>query len=271
MSDRESSYDEVADFGALYDAVPAYGTRADVAFYLEEAERAGSSSRVLELGCGTGRLTLPLAQAGHEVTGIDLSPAMLARAREKLGVQPRESRDRVTLLESDVRRIELADAPAFDLVVAPFRVLQHFAAIGDQLEVLAGARRRLRPGGRLVLDVFNPSYASMTRDRSAEVEDTPEQPLPDGHTVRRTVRVTAVHWVEQVSDVELIYHVRRGERTERVVQRFGMRWFTPAELTHLVARAGFRVDAIYGGFDRRPLDDESPEIVVVASVATPIS
>jgi hypothetical protein len=108
----------------------------------------------------------------------------------------------------------------------------------------------------------------MTRDRSAEVEDTPEQSLPDGRTLRRAVRVTAVHWAEQVSDVELIYYLRSGDRTERVVQRFGMRWFTPAELTHLVARAGFRLDALYGNFDRRPLDDAAPEIVVVASVGT---
>ncbi|PYP77004.1 MAG: class I SAM-dependent methyltransferase [Gemmatimonadetes bacterium] len=266
MADDVSSYDAAADFGALYDAIPAYGARTDVAFYLEEAARSGASSRVLELGCGTGRLTLPLARAGHEVTGIDLSPAMLARGREKLAAEPQSVRERVTLLEGDARRIALAEKPSFDLVVAPFRVLQHFTAIPDQLEVLDGARRHLRPGGRLVFDVFNPSYASMTRDRSAEVEDTPEQSLPDGRTLRRTVRVTAVHWVEQVSDVELIYHVRTGDRTERVVQSFGMRWYTAAELTHVVARAGFRLEALYGGFDRPALDDSAPEIVVVGSV-----
>src|SRR3954470_16404979 len=84
VSHQVSSYDSTADFGALYDAVPAYSARGDVAFYLEEAERAGASSAVLEIGCGTGRLTPALARAGHSVTGIDLSPAMLARARAKL-------------------------------------------------------------------------------------------------------------------------------------------------------------------------------------------
>ena len=266
MSGRDSIYDAAADFGALYDAVPAYSQRADIAFYREEAERSGASSRVLELGCGTGRLTLPLAQAGHEVTGIDLSPAMLARAREKLAAEPASVRDRVTLREGDVRRIELTDTPPFDLVLAPFRVLQHFPAIADQLDVLAGARRCLRRGGRIVFDVFNPSYPMMTRDRSAEVEDTPVRPLPDGRTLRRTVRVMAVHWAEQVSDIELIYYLGTGERTERVVQKFAMRFFTPAEVTHLVARAGFRLDALHGDFDRRPLDDAAPEIIAVASV-----
>ena len=77
----------------------------------------------------------------------------------------------------------------------------------------------------------------------------------------------AVHWVEQVSDLELIYYVRTGDRTERIVQEFQMRFFTPSEIRHLVARAGFQLDALHGGFDRRPLDDEAPEIVVVASAA----
>jgi hypothetical protein len=79
------------------------------------------------------------------------------------------------------------------------------------------------------------------------------------------VRVTRVQWAEQVSDVELIYYVRSGEHTQRVVQAFQMRFYTPAELEHLVARAGFRLEAMYGGFDRQALTDDAPEIVVVAT------
>jgi SAM-dependent methyltransferase len=265
MPHHESSYDMSPDFGTFYDAVPLYSTRGDVGFYVEEAERAGASSAVLEIGCGTGRLTLPLARAGHAVTGIDLSPAMLARARSKLEAEPPDVRARVALLETDARRMALPPSPAFDLAIAPFRVMQHFLTIEDQLDVLTHVRERLRAGGRFVFDVFNPSYPLMTRDRSAEAEDTPEQALPDGRTLRRTVRVLAVHWVEQVSDLELIYYVRTGDRVERIVQEFQMRWFTPAELTHLVSRAGFRLEAMHGGFDRRALDDGAPEIIVVVS------
>jgi hypothetical protein len=117
-----------------------------------------------------------------------------------------------------------------------------------------------------VLDVFNPHFAAMTADRSAETEDSPPTPLPDGRTVRRTVRVPRVRWTEQVSEVELIYHVERdGAPAERHVEAFDMRWYTRAELEHLLARAGFRVAAVYGGFDRSPLTDASPEMVVVAA------
>jgi SAM-dependent methyltransferase len=259
-----SSYDVSPDFGIFYDAAPVYAVRPDIAFYVEEANRIGDGSTVLELGSGTGRLTLPLARAGHPVIGVDQSPAMLARARTKLEAEAEAVRRRVTLIEGDVRSTELAPPAVPDLVIAPFRVLQHLTSIEDQLRLFALARRVVRSGGRFALDVFNPDYAMMTRDRSTEVEDVAERPLGDGRTVRRTVRIAAVHWAEQVSDVELIYHVRTGDRTERVVQAFPMRFFTPAELQHLAARAGFRIEAMYGGFDRQSLTDQSPEIVVIA-------
>jgi len=259
------SYDVVRDYGTLYDSVSLYAERPDIDFYVEEANRVGDESVVLELGCGTGRLTLPLARAGHPVVGLDLSPAMLAQASVKLAAEPEAVRRRVTLLVGDARDAEFSPPLVPDLVIAPFRVLQHFPSIEDQLRVFALARRVVRAGGRFVLDVFNPAYPMMTRDRSAEAEDVAEHPIADGRTVRRTVRVTAVHWAEQVSDIELIYYVRTGEHTERVVQAFQMRWFTPAELRHLVARSGLRLEAMYGGFDRRPLSDDSPEIVVVAA------
>jgi hypothetical protein len=82
--------------------------------------------------------------------------------------------------------------------------------------------------------------------------------------MRRNYRIPRVRFVDQVNETELIYYVRSGDTTERVVQSFEMRWYNKAELEHLLARAGFTVEAIYGGFDRRPLTDDAPEIVVVA-------
>ena len=102
------------------------------------------------------------------------------------------------------------------------------------------------------------------QDRSVEAEETPELQLPDGRFMRRNYRIPRVRFVDQVNEVELIYYVRSGESTERVVQAFQMRWYQKAELEHLLARAGFAIEAMYGGFDRRPLADDAPEIVVVA-------
>ena len=112
-----SSYDVSPEFGTLYDSAPVYAMRSDVAFYVEEANRSGDGSVVLELGSGTGRLTLPLARAGHPVIGLDLSPAMLTRARAKLAAEPEEVRRRVTLLAGDVRDDSFTPPVVPDLVI----------------------------------------------------------------------------------------------------------------------------------------------------------
>ena len=260
-----SAYDAIPDFGLLYDSVPLYAARADVAFYVEEAQRARGD--VLEIGFGTGRILLPIARAGCAVTGIEPSAIMLARARAKLELEPAEVRARVTLHHADMRAAELGKT--FRLAIAPFRVFQHITTIDEQLRFLESVRRHLAPGGRFVFDVFNPYFAKLTSADGREEEDTPEQELPDGRTLRRTARVTRVRWVDQVSEIELIYYVaaRRGTPPERYVQAFDMRWYLAAELQHLLSRAGFRVRQMYGDFGRGPLVDGAPEIVTIAETA----
>ena len=131
-----------------------------------------------------------------------------------------------------------ADA-RFDVVIAPFRVIQHLVEIPKQLAFLRQVREHLAPGGRLVFDVFNPKYPAMLTDRSAEQEDTPEVALPDGRFMRRAVRVTAVHWQAQVSEIEMIYYVRvAGKPPDRIVQRFPMRWYTRFDKPARVAVLG---------------------------------
>ena len=154
----------------------------------------------------------------------------------------------------------------FALIVAPFRVLQQLVSIDDQLRCLEAVRRHTAPGARFVFDVFNPHFALMTADRSAEQEETPEQQLPDGRTLRRTVRIPRVRWTDQVSEIELIYYVaeRPGAPPRRYVQAFDMRWYVRAELIHLLTRSGFRVESIVGDFDGSPLTDGSPEQIVRA-------
>jgi hypothetical protein len=151
-------------------------------------------------------------------------------------------------------------------VIAPFRILQHLTTIDDQLRCLAAIARHLKPGGRLVFDVFNPNFTYLVKDRSAETEDTPLFALPDGRTMRRASRVLRVRWHDQVSESELIYYVapRAGAAEVRYVQAFGMRWYLRAELEHLVARAGFQLEGFYGDFDRGPLTEPSPEMIVSA-------
>jgi SAM-dependent methyltransferase len=256
------SYDAIPDFGLLYDSVPAYATRSDVQFYVREAARVQGS--VLEIGCGTGRILLPLARAGHTVVGLDNSQQMLARCRAKAADEPESVRARIALRHGDARAFDLGETYA--VVIAPFRVMQHLARIEDQLRFLGAVARHVAPGGRFIFDVFNPNFAALVAADGTEREDTPEQPLPDGRSFRRAVRIPRVRWVEQVSEIELIYYVSvtPGAPAERYVQSFDMRWYLHAELLHLLARGGFRVQATYGDFDGAPLTDRSPEQVMCA-------
>ncbi len=259
------SYGVTPDFGTLYDNVPAYAARTDVGFYVDAARQGAGP--VLELGCGTGRISLPIARAGIAVTGLDGSAEMLARFREKLSAEPADVRDRITLHTGDARAFALG--AMFPLVIAPFRILQHLITIEDQLRCLESVARHLAPGGRFVFDVFNPSFRLMTMDRSVEFEETPLFALPDGRSMRRALRIPSVRWLEQVSESEIIYYVYDPPAAEPVrhVQAFDMRWYLRDELVHLLARAGFTVRDIFGNFDRSPVRDDSPEMVVVAERA----
>jgi SAM-dependent methyltransferase len=257
------SYDAIPGFGALYDGVPLYAARRDVPFYVAEAVRSGGP--VLELGCGTGRILLPIAREGVSIVGLDGSAEMLARCRSKLDGEAADVRARVRLDQADVRSFDLDQQ--FALIIAPFRVMQHLVTIEEQLECLDAVRRHLVPSGRLVFDVFNPSFPRLVTVDGSEHEDTPETPLPDGRVFRRSARITSVRFIEQVNEVELIYYVglAKGVMPDRYVHGFAMRWYLRTELVHLLARAGFLVDSIRGDFDGDDLAEGSPEMVVTAT------
>lgn len=251
-----SSYDVIPDFGLLYDHVPLYLERTDVGFYVETAKQAGGP--VLEMGCGTGRILLPIARAGIAITGLDSSVQMLDRLRDKLVTE--QNRVPVRLFLHDMHDFDLGEK--FPLIIAPFRVFQHLTTIDAQLRFLANVTRHLAPQGRFVFDVFNPRFDILVNADGTEREDTAETKLSDGRTFRRAYRIARVRWVDQVSESELVYYVDG----QRYVQAFEMRWFLPAELQHLLARAGLRVRDVYGDFARGPLVDGAPEQVVVAEL-----
>lgn len=255
-----------AEFMAeYYDHTPLYTNRADVAFYVDCARQA--KGRVLELGCGTGRILLPTAEDGHDVTGLDLSRTMLARCREKVAKQPAEVQRRVRLVESSMTNFSLIER--FKLVTIPFRGFQHLIRVEEQIACLQAARNHLTDGGRLVFDVFQVNPAAMLDPTwMREREDTPETALADGRRFRRTHRVTAFHRAEQYNDVEFLFYITHpGGREEQLTQKLPFRYFFRYELEHLLVRCGFRVAGLYGNFDRSPLRDDSPEMIFVAERA----
>lgn len=258
-----STTDEYASIAALYDLVPAYRDRGDVDFFVGAARDARGAA--LELGCGTGRVLIPIARAGIDVTGLDLSDAMLDVCRARLRDEPAAVQSRASLVRADMRSFDIGET--FALAIVPFRPFQHLITVDDELACLAAIRRHLAPGGTLILDLFNPSLDALAnRTIGEEWIDTPAFVLPDGRRFERRGKIVAHDRANQVNDVELIYDITYPDgRAERFVHAFAMRYLFRFEAEHLLARAGFAVDAIYSGFDKQPFGSVYPgELLIVA-------
>jgi len=148
IRDGASEYDELAE---LYDELHP-GQPGDLEFYQSLA--AACDPPVLELGCGTGRVTIPLARSGVPIVGLDASMAMLTVARRKgLGVE------NIEWVEGDMRDFELGRR--FGLIIIPYGSFQHLLSVEDQQAALAGCHRHLLPGGRLAFNIFNPSITTI--------------------------------------------------------------------------------------------------------------
>jgi SAM-dependent methyltransferase len=228
-----SPYNPIA---RLYDAWSASVTE-DVEFYVEEARASGGP--VVELACGTGRISVPIAQAGISVIGVDASAGMLEVAREYAATEG------VVL---DLRLGDLREPPVPErvpLVLIPFRSLLHMTTEHERLRALRAARELLLPGGRLVFDVFAPS--------AEDVEDT------HGRWLEREPGIfERADWDQDERTLTL--SVRRGDEASTM----HLAWLSPSEWRRLLDRAGLDVEDQWGWFDRRPY--AGGEDVVFASV-----
>lgn len=255
----EALYDNfIAEY---YDSSPIVTGRGDVAFYMNAVKEFGEP--VLELGCGSGRVTVAVAQAGFRITGLDLSARMLERAQEKIAKLPGASRGSANLVRGNMTNFDLGEQVR--LVMIPFRPFQHLLETQQQLDCLACVRKHLEPGGRLILDFFQTDARRMHDAEFLKERKAAEYEMSGGRRVRLTERVTAFHRAEQRNEVEMVYNVTHSDgREERLVMSFPFRYFFRYEVEHLLARCGFRVEELFGDFDRSPLQDHSPEMIFVA-------
>jgi SAM-dependent methyltransferase len=260
--DLRASYVDSPVLVELYDLVPGYANRPDRDFYLRSA--AAAAGTILELGCGTGRILIPIAESGHAITGVDTSEHMLSKCRQKLNSLPGNITDRVRLIKGDMACLTLDDI--FHLAIIPFRAFQHLISIEDQISCLSTLNRHLVMRARLIFDVVNVDVGRINNPGfSEEIEDVPEYKLPDGRRLRRTGRMARFHRAEQYNEVEIIYYLTDANgTTERIVQAFPFRYFFRYEIEHLLERCGFRIVELLGDFRGSPLSHDSPEMIFVA-------
>lgn len=223
-----SEYDAWA---AVYDAWAA-GMPDDVPFYVDLAREAAEP--IVELGAGMGRVTIPIArETGKRVLGIDASPEMLARARERAAGLP------VELRQGDMRDLRLAEP--VELVICPARALLHLPTWSDKLRAFERVAAALRPGGRFAFNAF-----AFDHRIAARLDGTTQEQGGVVHTLRYAPADNRVDIVRDDGATLSLW------------------WATRSEWDGLVRSAGLETEAVYGSFDRRPLEDDSPEFVWVA-------
>jgi SAM-dependent methyltransferase len=242
---------------ALYDVAYAWHT-ADIPFWVTRAQQAAGP--VLEAGCGTGRVLIPTLQAGVDAEGLDLHPGMLDVLKKKATAVGLSARVHL----ADMRDFTMARRYA--LITIPFRGFMHLLTTEDQLRALRCMREHLEPGGSLVLNLFYPTLERMVEPGDVErIErefDHPETGLPVALvSVRReSDRVRQVLHAE----MELRESDARGYAGAVHRHRFSLRWTYRFEMELLLRAAGFPRFEVRGGFDGRPLERDTDEMVWTA-------
>ena len=214
-------------------------TAGDAQFYCECARRFGSD--VLELGVGTARVAIALAEAGYTVTGLDLSPAMLELARQKVvGLAPSIAQ-RLTFVQGDMSAFDLGRT--FPLILVPFRAFQHLLEPAAQRRALTCMRRHLAPGGHLVVDLFDPRL-EFCLPETPPLEGPREVRDPaTGQRIRRTIVARDNDPLRQLISerlrLEVLDDAGRVVATEET--SWALRWTLRQEMTWLLELCGFAV------------------------------
>lgn len=244
-----------------YDQIHAPLT-ADLSFILSLVQEKGGP--VLELGCGTGRLLIPLAEAGFRVTGVDNSPQMLSIAERHVAEKPESIRELVTLWEKDIHSLPAGQLDTrYSLALLSYNTLLHFreGEIGSLLQGIAGL---LRPGAQLFIDIENP-YLLAGTDYSTEpvfetnfIDEDTNRPVEQWSqsSLDTTAQTLTVSWQFRAQDnisenpvVQVVYH-----------------YLYPHQIVLLLQQAGFQMEKMAGNYEGEPFQEESERLLLLASL-----
>ena len=243
------------------------GDTEDIEFFISLLVRQ-RPRRVLELACGNGRVTLPLARAGAEhgfdVVGLELVPEMLEAAQSRVKGAESAVRDRLTLVQGDMRTWRAGEP--FDVIATPCSSVCHLLTLEDQLAAWHSAFENLVPGGRFIVDVtmadlggYAESFRSPARELVEIDLDTFDEPSKTRLIRYKTTRYLAN---EQRARIRFLYDKYVGDAPpERTISDFESHVYYPREMHMLFLNSGFEVEAVYGDYRGRPLGPGSPQMI----------
>jgi SAM-dependent methyltransferase len=264
MMDLRGAADTAAALARLYD-VDLIDDPGDLDLYLALAARTGGP--ILELAAGSGRIAVPLARAGYEVTAVDIDPAMLARLRHRLEETAKaepEVAARVHLVERDLVGLAIPGSPRFGLAVLALNSILLLDSRAKQRAALETMTRHLAPGGVAVVDVWLPAAHELARyDGRLSLEYVRTDPETDLVVTKTT---SAEHEPTR-GHVELtaIYEEgAQGGPVRRWVRQDRLRLLAADELSEMAEDAGLIVEVLAGSYDLEPLVNHDERVILIA-------
>jgi SAM-dependent methyltransferase len=245
------------------------GDEEDIAFYVSLARRL-RPRKVLELGCGTGRITLPLAnegvKSGFDVIGLDTASEMLKKAEEQRDDASPELKKRLTFVKGDMRT--WADDSSFDLILIPCGSMSHVLELASQIEIFKRCHSNLRVGGRFVVEVNMPNMAAYADSFSVPPRTPIEIDLDnlnesDG---TRLIRKKTTRYLsdQQLAQIRFLYEkFHDGRAVESHIDDFLSHVFFPRELALLFIHTGFEIERTIGSYNGKDLTPASPLIIMI--------
>lgn len=223
----------------------------DITFYIAQAQKAGGS--ILELACGTGRITIPLARQGFDVTGLDISEGMLKIAKEKAEMEHLSC----TFLHADCRKFSIPRK--FNLIFLPFNSIAHIHDIGSFEGLCNAVKNHLTEDGHFIIDIFNPKLEVLMSDPSKRFA-VAEYENPYGHEAVIITENNIYERATQINHIKWYYKV--GNEEECAVE-LNMRIYYPEELDNLLSYNGFEIVEKLGNFDGSTFESDSPKQLII--------
>ncbi len=236
----------------IYDGLNTF--LSDLQFYKKWLPK-NKDAKILELCCGTGRLTFPIAKDGYHICGVDYTSSMIERAKEKAS----EAGLEIHFIEADIRTFSLQEK--FDLIFIPFNSIHHLYQNEDLFKALEGVKKHLKADGIFLLDCFNPNIQYIIESEK-EQKIIAEYTTSDGREVliKQTMRYENA---TQINRIKWHYFINGKFHS---TQNMDMRLFFPQELDSYLEWAGFNIVHKFGGFEEEAFSDDSEKQIYVLSL-----
>ena len=242
-----------------------HADRHDIDFFLDYAK--ATTGKILDVGCGTGRILIPMAKLGKEIIGIDSSEHMLEICENKIQKEINSEKSNITLIKADMTNFELNEK--FSLIIIPFGPFNYLTHTSDQIDCLHCINKHLESNKLLVFDVWYPDNYELLKSENGYhvVKNQPYFRMPDGRKVQWGIKNTSVDYNKQLIYEDMYYNINYPDgKKEKLIYPAAMRYFHRYEIEHLLSLTGFKINKLYSDFNKDEFGKKYPSELIVEAI-----